>query len=437
MFLERPPVSNGAFGAACLLLLLASQASAQPADAGPYSHLTLEQAIALARQRSPSLKVADASVDGARADVTSARAVQNPVATFAVGRTFGYDPSQCGGCSANAYSVTLTDSGALYELLSGRRGRRGTAAERGVLVAEHSRSDQLRELDYQVEQRYLAVALAQLALKTESELGEQARRTREIVQKRYTAGAVAEQELLRADAVTLESDQAVDSARSDFASAKVDLAATFGQTETRYDVAANQIDAKPPAVPSRDALVHLALGARPDLKAQSAAIAQHEATISVERANRFQGIGFMVGYSQQGTGQQAIQPPQVSFGVSIPLPLFYRNQGAIARANADLQASRWNMSALEREAVRQIDNALARLAIAEKRLARAEVITEKLHKAASLVELDYEKGDASLVELLDARRAFVEATRERLDIVGQCWSAYFDLVYATGGKLAS
>ncbi len=99
--------------AALLLLALpataAEKVAAADADSTLPSQLTLAEALRIFRARGFNLLLADAQVASARGDVDAAGASPNPSISGSLSRAFGYDASQCAGCSALGFSVGLSE----------------------------------------------------------------------------------------------------------------------------------------------------------------------------------------------------------------------------------------------------------------------------------------------------------------------------------------
>ena len=97
----------------------------------------------------------------------------------------------------------------------------------------------------------------------------------------------------------------------------------------------------------------------------------------------------------------------LGFFFSVPLPVFNRNQGEIARAREERQQVEARTRALEAVIRNELNAAWQQYDTARSLLARIE--GEMLDQARSVLasmEYSYRAGEASLVEFLDAQRAF-------------------------------
>src|SRR6478609_8105672 len=143
------------------LLLLAA-----PVDAGALPKvLRLPEAMEIFRAHGFDLLVADAALEGARAEVKSAGRIANPQVAGAWGQALkSYDPMQCpnngAGCSRTYWQGSITDQGALLDVLTGKRGLRVDVAQAALEAAKQDRADAQRTLEYMVKQQYLNAVIA-------------------------------------------------------------------------------------------------------------------------------------------------------------------------------------------------------------------------------------------------------------------------------------
>lgn len=102
-------------------------------------------------------------------------------------------------------------------------------------------------------------------------------------------------------------------------------------------------------------------------------------------------------------------------GIALPLPLWNRNQGAIAEAQARLRQAE-SESAAELDRLREeIERALAEYASAATQLARlGDALLPRAERVLELTESGYRVGKQSFLEWLEARQALLEARQDEL-----------------------
>lgn len=180
------------------------------------------------RAQGLDLLIADPAVAGAAGDERAARAMANPSLSLGAGRTSTYEPAACPGCSDKLYSAGLSDDGAVFDSLAGKRRLRIEVARAALAAARRSRADAERTVGLAVKQQYLANCLAKASIGFARQNAEATAATLRLVEVRFHAGAVSEADVARAESAKLEADQAVDQAEQTLQQAKVTLAFLLG-----------------------------------------------------------------------------------------------------------------------------------------------------------------------------------------------------------------
>lgn len=427
-----------------------AQAPAVPEPPAIPARLDLDTALRLARERGLDVLLAEAAVAGARGDLEAAGAVANPTVSLGYGRStpFGRCTDATGASVAcrplpdAALSASLSDGGAVADALAGKRGLRTAVARRALEAARLSRDDAIRVLEGAVKAQFASTALARAALDFSREAASAADRTLALTRAREQAGAISEADVARVETQKLEADQAVDGAQAALAAARIGLATLLG---ARGEIPAFQVEpggldrvTVPPALAAADraALVARALADRPDLRAAERQVAQSEAALALARRMRVPDVSLSLSYAQQGTTNAAVSPPTWTVGVALPLPVFYRQQGEIARAEADAAARRLALAQAQASATADVEGAWAAYQAARSQAERMQGrLLERAHTALDLVTVQYEKGAASLLDLLDAQRTWIGVRSEYFQDVEAYWTAVFRLEQAAGVSL--
>ena len=404
--------------------------SAVTAGAAP---LTLDEAIRIFRTSGFDLLIANANVESARADEQIAAALPNPSFSLSRGSTSNYDPTLCAGCSSHSISAGVTDS-AISDLVSGRRRLRTDVARALVGVSAATRDDVERTLEFSVKQQLLQAELAKKSLDFARQAHELAAETFDLISKRYHAGAVSEADVARADVQRLESEQAMDSATQALDVAKSQLAFLLGVPEP-IEVADDLVQPSSVAT-SRDEVYRDAIEHRPDLTAARLQIERARSGIELAKRQRVPDFSPSLQYSREGSGQSAIQPPTLTFGVTTALPILYRYRGEVARAEADLRAQEIAKLKIEAQVSADVSASFAGFQSARARVERMQSrLLPQAARARDLVRLQYEKGAASLFEFLDAQRTYLAAQNEYLQTLNDDWTAVFQMEQASGVEL--
>jgi cobalt-zinc-cadmium efflux system outer membrane protein len=407
------------------------------------SRLTLDESVRIFEIHGLDLLIADAAVRSAAADVVVARATPNPSLSVTGGSAFFYDPNvpDCNGCSRWAWNIALSDQAALSDRLSGKRHLRVAIAEAALRAARMSRQDARRTLAFQVKQQYMQAVLAGDLLDFALEVQKASTQILDLNEVRYRAGAISEADVAKVETAKLEADQAVTSARQNLAQAKAVLAFLLGVRGEVPDFSVQEDLPKfalpgPLAAANLSGLVREAMDRRPDVQSLRAQRVRAETSVKLARRLRIPDVSVTVNQYGQGFGQNAIQPPTLTLGLSFPMPIFYRYRGEMAKAEADATTQNLQLAKLEAQVLSDVTTAFTAFSAARELVERMERrLLERSRRARDLVSIQYQKGAASLLEYLDAQRTYIATNVEYLQDLAMYWGSVFQLELAVAMDL--
>src|SRR2546422_744930 len=149
------------------------------------------------------------------------------------------------------------------------------------------------------------------------------------------------------------------------------------------------------------------------------------------RANAWWDVPPQPEYNPTDSNEQTI-----GFGISLPLRIFDRNQGEIARTRAETSRVDALREAVANQALSEVETAFGALQTErEKVVALRDTYLPKAQKARDTVEFAYRRGGVSLIDFLDAQRTFRETSLEYLKALGNYSTALYQLETAVGGPL--
>ncbi len=383
------------------VLLVAAVARAQPPAASPAISIT--QAVAEALDHNLSLLAERYNVTRADAAIVTAGLRPNPVVTV----------------NAMLPEAALVDTGIAVregavrtDVVFERGGKRERRVEQATLarsVAELQLLETTRKLVLDVETAYGDVQLAKSNLRLAQENLAALNDVVAINVERVRTGDLAQVELQRSRLAALQFQNDVDQQTAKLAVARTRLEELLG----RRPAAAVDVTDDPRRDTQPLDLATLrarALEARPDLRAARTDQARSSADLRLQLANG--KIDYTISgeyHRQEGGGLTGN-----TYGVfaSAPLPIFNRNQGEIARARAEQQQLDARTRALEAGIGAELDAAFTEYASARAIVERIErdMLTQA-RDVRTTMEYSYRRGEASLVEFLDAVRAFNDTTR--------------------------
>jgi cobalt-zinc-cadmium efflux system outer membrane protein len=401
---DKPMMAMGwlaALGPALLVLALLGSGTACPAEDAAPAPLTLADAQRLAVQRNLDFRIAGIQVDAALAQLKVAREFPNPTLGLSTAKisTDGVpeETSLGNGLLDRSYDSIVS----LNQLfLIGKRGLMRDAATAGVHSAEYQLEDARRLLLQAVTQAYAAALAANKQADVLTESAAMLRKEADIAATRFKAGDLSSSDKAQIEIAADQDELGAEAQRATARTAVVTLEILLGKASPEGTTPlADTLDAWVGAIPGD--LDRAPVGSRPDIAAAESSLAQAEANVTLERRQRVPDITASVQYERN----PAAQPDTVGVGLSLPLPLWDHFTGEILAA----QAAR-NQSEAQLEKVRiqaSADVAAARVAFREAfgRFRRySGSIAPKSSEVARSVSYAFEKGGASLVDLLEAER---------------------------------
>ena len=380
------------------VLVLCAVSVMSAVAAGQTTVLTLEQALARALSEGSATLIAVSERERAAARARQARAWENPTLSVEVENVLGRGPYR----DFDAAESTVSLSQPLP--LGGGRGARVRAAQSDEQAATAALALAALELRRDVAIAYAeAIAADRLAgiARERAALGAQ---TRAAVERRHAAGL--ESDLQRARVEVETAGMQADARRRAAAALAQRRALAAHWREATVTAALDEawFDAAPATafdVASDVAPTH------PRLVVARARVEQARAEIEAARRAPFSGLEATVGTRRSEDAPSSDRAWLL--GLSMPLPLWDRNEGGVAEARAALQAAEFDLERAARDLVAEREAALA-----ERDAATLEVDALRLSglpsskSFAHLAAQGYEAGRLSLIERLDAERALVQ-----------------------------
>jgi cobalt-zinc-cadmium efflux system outer membrane protein len=121
---------------------------------------------------------------------------------------------------------------------------------------------------------------------------------------------------------------------------------------------------------------------------------------------------------------------------AIAIPLFDRNRGGIAEAEAETAGVAAEVAAAELAAAREVTVAYGRYRAAAEALGALEgLVVDTLEDNLELLRRAVDAGELSASDVLVLRRELIDARREQIDAAGELWLARTELELAVGGPL--
>jgi outer membrane protein, heavy metal efflux system len=391
--------------------------------------LSMNEALGLFVSQNLDVLIAKYGIEYTKGQEVTARLFPNPL--LSVGTLSSYTQGR-----------TLSNSGQLFTQvaqlfeLAGKRGYRIESAGFGTQSAEAAFEDAVRLLGLTVKDSYYRVQLAQRRLVLAEENRERFSRILDINTIRFKKGYIAEVDLIRIRLQMVDFQSQVIQSLQEAESAKGELRQLLRLSpntvlELTTELGFRRID------PDIEKLRVAALAVRPDIRAKRYTFSQRESDLKLAKAYRIPDVTIGAGYAVQGA-QGPDNPGQVALNAGIPLPLFNRNQGGIRQAEVSLQAAEADLDKTVNRVENEVEVAYLNL-LQSRRLVEAYFgeVLEDARSTFTIVERAYERGGATILDLLDAARTSRTIQQNYIEALFNYQHHLFQLESAVGQEILS
>lgn len=383
--------------------------------------LSLDDALGIATQSNPLLRGARADADASQGTFMQAGARPNPEISL-LQEGFG----------GTERTTTALVNQTLE--LGGKRRARLDVASYGREVALASLDGRGAALRSDVVAAFYGLLAAQRQLQVAQESADIAERSAELAGKRSRAGKVSPVEATKARVAATGVQIELANARTRVSTAGEALANATGSPLVRGRSATGDIETVPAVEPLSQLLQRLSNA--PLSRVARAEMLRSNATISVERAKRIPDITISAGMKRVITG--GIRDNQAVVGVSIPLPLFDTNKGALLeavhkaeKANADFDSEKARLQLELTQAYANYENSTH----AARRL-KTDVLPAA-REALDAMSRGYELGKFGFLDVLDAQRTLFQGQSQYVQALTDAHLAYADIGRLVGMPLRS
>ena len=388
----------------------------QTAATAPATPLSLTKAIELALEGSPEVAAATRQWEATEGQVLQGRARPNPELAYSL---------------EDARSRTRMQSWQLNlpVELGGKRAARTKAAEKSREQAQAQLNELKAALRANVATAYFDVLTAQERLVLAKDSVALAKSSTDTVAKRVAAGKVSPVEESKARVAEAGIRVELAQAASEQRNALSRLFALLGKIEAPFTVLEGKAENLPP-VPKLADLQSL-ISSSPAVVLARIEVDRRKALTDLEQSKRVPDITVSAGIQRSNETQRNI----LLFGVSVPLPVFDRNQGNLLEALK-----------LEDKARDELQGATVRLhsevAQAQERLSTIAAEVQSLRQdvlpgaksAYDAATIGFENGKFNFLEVLDAQRTYFTAKSQYLKALGEAHRAAADVDRLLGGS---
>jgi cobalt-zinc-cadmium efflux system outer membrane protein len=375
-------------------------ASAQPSS--PTNGVSLAQAKQLAFQRNWDLLAAAVGIDAATAQKLVAHEFPNPTLSVSTAK-INVDDHPNSTAAGNGFWDRSYDTifavNQLFEI-GGKRRNRQHSAQAGFEAAKAQFFDARRTLDLGVAKAYIGAAQAEENVSVLLQSAGTLRQEAQIAEVRFQAGEISSSDKAQIDIQAERFELDAQAARAAASEARVALEVLLGEPRPLGNIAlSDRLDTLVNANPTPR--TNCSVIWRPDVLAAEAAMRRAQADLKLQKANRIPDPTVLAQYEHEPPDA----PNSIGVGVSFPLPVWNRNRGNIMAAEAAQEQARLAYEKIKAQAGADVATAELAYDDAHRRWERyRESIRPKSRQIRETIAYAYQKGGASLLDLLSTQR---------------------------------
>jgi outer membrane protein, heavy metal efflux system len=319
----------------------------------------------------------------------------------------------------------------------GKRKLRTQAAELRSQAQKAQTDNVIRALVLEVRRAYFQAVLAQTNLESAETILQEIDRVIELNRTRFENGDISGAELKRVEVERLKFVEDVFASKLALANAKSTLLSLFGlpPANPSFKVSGPLIVDHRPSMPAEGIpapapypeLERQALAKRPDLMASMFEQKRADTETLHQRSLRSPNITVTGGYKRN------LVDNTVVFGIALPLKVFNKNEGGIARAAAEKNRAD-NLAAHTRSQILlDLQKAYNSAEINRQRVEYIEKESiQKADESRQIVLTAYRLGEIDLIHLLDAERAYRETRKSYNQALYEYRMSLYELGSAIG-----
>ena len=389
----------------------------------PVGEIILDQALKLTRERNPDIMAAQYEVQAATHRKTQAGVRPNPSLSFEAEDVLGKNEMK--GFDSAEYTAQLEQT---LEI-GGKRSKRIKKAELDRQLSGFDLSARQLDVGAETVRRFIAVQGAQERLALSREFMALAEDFVRTVSARVQAGKVSPMEEEKAKILLSQQKNHLFQAEKELDSARVQLSAMWGSSNPSFERVSGNFFAIPGLPALRE--ISARLKDNPDVERWNTEVEQRKAALKNEKAARIPDVSLAGGIRRfNDTGDNAFV-----MGLSLPLPLFDRNQGNVRESSVlVLMAEKQRLSAEVSANAALVEAYQAFLSASNKVSSLQVEIIPRAKSVYDSVKTGYLQGKFLYLEVLDAQRTLFEVRGEYIKAMVLCHSAFADIERISGTK---
>ena len=381
----------------------------------PTGNISLPEAIAAALAHNPKLKALSLDINAAQARSLQAGLLPNPELEIEVGEIGGTG-------ERSGYDSSETPISSCNIELGGKRSKRMRIASLEQEIVELDYASERLDMINEVIKAFIEIQAAQEQLNLAEEVVRLSEQAYQAAAEKVEAGKNAPVDRTMAKIALSNARIEYEKAGNRLISTRNRLAAAWGSSEPVFEKAAGDFY-ELADTPELDKLTGL-ISQNPDVARWSMEKEKRRAALELEKAKKTSDI-------RLGGGIQYFNEPDDSaiiLGLSIPVPLFDRNQGNIKEATYLLAQAQENRRAVETDTRAALAESVTTLSsvFSETTILKNEVLPSA-QEAFDVAGRGYNEGKFEYLVVLDAQRTLFEVSEKYIEAVAEYHKARADV----------
>ncbi len=387
------------------------------------SELTLRDALSLALQRNPELAAFGKERSAVEGALLQAGALPNPVLDITGDNLRNVRKADAGD------RTTTIQIGQLIEL-GGKRAARIRAAEASHDLANWDYEAKRIEILSLVAQRFVDVLAAQQRRTLADEAVALARQVSEAVARRVQAGKVSPVEETKARLTQAGAEVELEQARREGIAVRTALGALWANPSPSFEKAVGDLE-KTTSLPDYEQLAQR-IRDNPELARWASEIERRRAGVDAEKAKAVPDVTLTAGVARFSQ----FDDRAYIVGISLPLPLFNRNQGGILEASRRLDKAGDELRAAENRVLTDLTRTYQRLAAIDKEIRTLRtILLPGAQSAFEAATKGYQLGKFGFLDVLDAQRTLFQTRTQNLRALADYQRGVSEIERLVGGPL--
>lgn len=394
--------------------------------------LNINQATQLLIANNYDLLVGNQQVNIAEADVITARLFENPELSYE-NLLYNHETKKFLQTSY-AYGQYAGSISQLFKL-AGKRNKNIALAKTGVQLAQFQYFDLMRSLRFELRDTFYKIYFAQNSVA----VIEQQIASSEALQKVYEAqlkqGNIALKDLIRIKSLVIGLKSELTSSLNDLEDDYRDIKLLMGisaNTPIKLEVNKIDLDTKELQNLSYAKLLDSAIQNRADLKLAQSNVRYNEHNLQLQKAMAIPDVQLNLSYDLKGNYPEKY----VGIGISVPIPLFNRNQGEIKKAKFGIDEANSLLKKQSLQLELEVSNSL-KTAVRNENMAKEidDTFSENFNQLINGLIKNFRERNISLIEFLDLYESYKETTLQINQLQYQRLSAREEINFVTGSNI--